>query len=463
MRSTHFMFVAMSCGAVTAPVACSSNGGTEPVTSTGGSTNTLYSAGATGGSPVNVAVGGGGAGGAGVQLPAAQDTPDGLYAVSADVATAVQGATSVCTGGQSTPQGGGAVLEYLIDVSGSMSSDHTIPTDNNSPTKWAVFSQTLPSIFQNMASNYAVGAAYFSSTNNQCYQPNRADVPIAMNTATQLQALVNSVGAVQVNGSTPTYQGWSHAVDTVAAWQPGANDPPSMATAKRFVVLLTDGVPTVGQAPNNCTTNASYISSTEYDAELNLMQQKTASTGVGTFVVGVVGSNNPQGASFDPLYYLSQIAVIGGTAQPPGCQPVTGTPAITGTQTGTPKTNDVNPRGTYCHYDLSTSTDLGASLATTLSQIASSVLTCTYAVPRPPNTDQSIDPSQTVLIYTDGSTGQSSIVLQNTSATCDKGWHFTDGTNSQIEICGSTCAAIQGNSSSSMNVIFGCNTTKIIY
>ena len=451
MRSTHFMFVAISCGAAVAPVACSNSNGVEASGSTGGSTN-YTPPGPTGGAPLVVGAGGAGAGGTPAKdLPKAQDTPDGLLAVSADVVSSVQG--SACTGGQSTPQGGGAILEYLIDVSGSMSSDHTIPNDNTSPTKWQVFSQTLPSIFQNMASNYAVGAAYFSSSNNRCYQPNRADVPIAMNTATQLQALVNSVSAVQVGGSTPTYQGWSQAVDTVIAWQPGANDPPSMATAKRFVVLITDGVPTIGQAPNDCTSNRTYISPTEYDAELQLIQAKTTSSGVGTFVVGVVGSNNPQGASFDPLYKLSQIAVIGGTAQPAGCVPVTGTPT----------TNDVNPRGTYCHYDLSTSTDLGASLATTLSQIASSVLSCTYSVPRPPNNQQSIDPSQTILLFTDGSTGASSIVLQNTSATCDRGWHFTDYTNSQIEICGSTCAAIQGNSASTLNVVFGCNTTTIIY
>jgi len=110
----------------------------------------------------------------------------------------------------------------------------------------------------------------------------------------------------------------------------------------------------------------------------------------------------------------------------------------------------------------SESTDLGASLTTTLSQIASSALSCTYSVPPPSGSGQTIDPSQTVLVYTDGATGQPYIVLQNTSATCDKGWHYTDATNSKIEICGTTCAEIQGSSASTLSASFGCNVAQII-
>jgi hypothetical protein len=445
MRSTQFMLFAMTCSTLALPAACGSQNGDEADSSAGG----RYATGAGGNSSL-----GGGANSIS-QLPKAQDTANGLYAVTADVAASLETSTSVCSGGQSTPQGGGAVLEFVIDVSGSMSDDHVDPNDDNSQTKWQVFSATLPSIFQAMSSSFAVGALYFSANKNQCYQANRADVPIAMMTQTQEQTLVNSVSTVSVGGSTPTYLAWDHAVDVVQAWQPGANDPASMATAKRFVVLITDGVPTIAQpkaGATTCSQNSSGISLADYTTELGLMSDKTDKTGVDTFVVGVVGSNNPQGATFDPLYMLSKIAVLGHTEQPPGCAPVSGTPLAT----------DVQPRGTYCHYDLSTSTDLGASLTTTLSQIASSVLSCTYSVPPPAGNGQTIDPSQTVLIYTDGATGQPSIVLQNTSATCDKGWHYTDATNSKIEICGTTCAAIQGSTASKMSAVFGCNVSQII-
>jgi hypothetical protein len=121
----------------------------------------------------------------------------------------------------------------------------------------------------------------------------------------------------------------------------------------------------------------------------------------------------------------------------------------------------VDPRGTYCHYDLSNSKDLGNELVTTLEAIAASVLSCTYQVPTPPP-NQTIDPSKTILVFNDGATGESSIVLQNTSGTCDKGWHFTDATNSKIEICPATCETIQGNKDSTMNLIFGCDAAVII-
>jgi hypothetical protein len=268
-----------------------------------------------------------------------------------------------------------------------------------------------------------------------------------MMSQTQLNSLNSSVTRMQSNGWTPTYQAWEQGVKNVKAWAPGANDPASMATANRFVVLITDGVPTVGRAPNDCTSRQNGISEEEYNAELEAMAGETE---VNTFVVGVVGSNDPQGATFDPLYMLSRMAVVGRTAEA-GCVPVS----------GTPQTNDVDPRGTYCHYDLSNSKDLGNELVTTLEAIAASVLSCTYQVPTPPP-NQTIDPSKTILVFNDGATGESSIVLQNTSGTCDKGWHFTDATNSKIEICPATCETIQGNKDSTMNLIFGCDAAVII-
>jgi len=378
MRSTRFMLFAMTSSTLALTAACGSKNGEE-------------TDGAGGGSQYGTLTGGnsslGGAANSINKLPKAQDTTDGLYAVTKDVATSLETSTSACSGGKSTPQGGGAILEFVIDISGSMSSDHVDPNDRNSQTKWQVFSATLPSIFTAMSSSFAVGALYFNASKNQCYQPSSYDVPIAMNNATQQTALVTSVSKVSgsVSGSTPTYQAWDHAVDVVAAWQPGANDPASMATAERFVVLITDGVPTIGEKSSatatSCSSNSSGISLDEYNQELKDMKSNplVVNGTVKTFVVGVVGSNNPQGAEFDPLYMLSEIAVAGGTA-PAGCVPVSGTPLA----------DDVQPRGTYCHYDLSTSTDLGASLTTALSQIASSVLSCTYNVP-PPSSGQIID------------------------------------------------------------------------
>lgn len=446
MRSTHLILVTLGCSVFTA-FGCGSSGNGVEGSAAGGSTT--YTPGSTGGVPINLSSGG--STGNSLQLPNAQDTADGRFALTSEQAQQLQENANKCSNWQDKPQGGGAVIEYVIDTSGSMFQDAADPSDPNSQTKWQVFSQTLPSTFEAMPEGFAVGALYYGAQQNRCYAASRSDVPIAMVSPTQLTALSRSVTSVQNNGWTPTYQAWEQGVKNVTSWVPGPNDPASMATANRFIVLITDVVPTVGQSPN-CTSMQSGISLQEYEAELALVQQRTQSTGVRTFVVGVVGSNDPQGADFDPLYMLSRWAVIGGTERPAGCQPVS----------GTPQQSDVDPRGTYCHYDLSTSTNLGAELASTLQAIASSVLSCTYRVPTPPP-NMTIDPNKTILVYKDGATGEQSIVLQNTSGTCDKGWHFTDGTNSQIEVCPATCEAIQGNKQSTMDLIFGCDTAVILY
>ena len=298
---------------------------------------------------------------------------------------------------------------------------------------------------------------YYDAPDGQCYTPHREDVGIAALDQTHLTALQNSVAAARTGGYTPTYQAWDQGLTNVTSWTPGPNDPPALATAGRNIVLITDGVPTEAQKSSptttRCNTYGNGISQSEYDTEINSIQTKTQQSQphVKTFVVGVIGSNDPQGATYDPLFMLSKIAVAGETQQPANCVPVT----------GTPNGNDVNPRGTYCHYDLSQSNNLAADLTNALGGIASSMLSCNYSVPLPP-AGQSINPAQTTLVFTDGATGAPSIVLQNTSATCDKGWHFTDYTNSQIEICGTTCAALQANSASTLNLVFGCNAGDVI-
>jgi len=63
-------------------------------------------------------------------------------------------------------------------------------------------------------------------------------------------------------------------------------------------------------------------------------------------------------------------------------------------------------------------------------------------------------------VFNDGA-GNYSLILQNTSSTCDKGWVFTDATNSKIHICDQTCTLIQSNAKASLQLVFGCAITTI--
>jgi hypothetical protein len=85
-------------------------------------------------------------------------------------------------------------------------------------------------------------------------------------------------------------------------------------------VLITDGVPTV--ARDGCTQMIP-ITQAEYEAWIGSVESEGTAAGVDTFVVGVLGSEDPQGATYDPMYMLSRWAVAGHTA-PAGCAPQPG-------------------------------------------------------------------------------------------------------------------------------------------
>jgi len=119
----------------------------------------------------------------------------------------------------------------------------------------------------------------------------------------------------------------------------------------------------------------------------------------------------------------------------------------------------VNPRGSYCHFDMTTEQDFATGLKRALASITSQVISCSYTVPPAPDA-QVIDPMRVNMIYEDGA-GHYALVLPNTGADCDRGWHFTDATNAQIEICSITCDLLQSNPLATLNLVFGCMSGEI--
>jgi hypothetical protein len=362
-------------------------------------------------------------------------TADGLAPLTPDQANSLTAAA--CQGWQGEPEKGPAVLVFQIDTTTSMT--QTAPSTGGQ-SKWAALQAAMPTAFAALPDSWAVGLSFFARPiNGGCYQGVQS-VPIAPLTAAQRTALNQAVQNFQPGGYTPTEAAYVFALSQIQSM-----------SGSRYIVLETDGVPTVNS--DGCTVagnggNNIAISDQEYSHLIATVGSNTASTGVKTFVVGVPGSEDPQGATYDPMYKLSQLAVAGGTAKA-GCTPASGTP------TG----NTVNPRGTYCHYDMTQSTNFGADLIATLGTIQGQVVSCIYTVPAAP-AGQTISSNQTNMIYDDGA-GQKYLVQQNTTATCDVGWHFTDATNQTIEICATTCAKLQANPQASVSLTFGCVTNQI--
>jgi hypothetical protein len=328
------------------------------------------------------------------------------------------------------------------------------PKDASGASKWEAMQSVLPSAFQGLPTNWIAGVSYFRKPDNGCFEPDQS-VPIDVMSTTQLAAIEESIArrgpkgnttdADNVQGATPTYAAWKHALDRISTYAV----PPGYESSKRYIVLITDGVPTVNA--DGCTY-VNPITQEEYDSEIALVKSEGNAQSVKTFVVGVRGSELAQNATYDPLFMLSNLAVAGGTEKPEGCVPVTGTLDAERTT--------LAERGSYCHYDLSQSTDFAGDLVSALSDIQRSLVSCRYTLPPPP-TGKTIDPNETVIVYQNGS-GKDSVVLPNTSATCDRGWHFTDATHTELEICGKTCDLIQADPKARLNVIFGCTVAEII-
>jgi hypothetical protein len=302
----------------------------------------------------------------------------------------------------------------------------------------------LPQALQNLPTSWAVGISFFNVTSQPgCYQGTQA-VPIAPLTQTQQTALQSAIQSQTIADQawTPTEPAYAFALQQIQAFtgSPGAN---------RYIVLVTDGIPTI--TSDGCTHGTGPVDSVsqqEYSHFVTTVTTQTAATGVKTFVVGVPGSEDPQGAAYDPMYQLSLVAQAGGTA-PAGCTPTTGT--IAGT-------HSVNPRGTYCHYDMTQTTNFAQGLISTIGTIANSVLTCDLTVPAAPD-GQTIDPTKVNMVYDDGN-GNSYLVLQNTADSCDRGWHFTDSSNKYINVCSITCDLLHSNPNATLTLTFGCTANK---
>ena len=49
--------------------------------------------------------------------------------------------------------------------------DPANPNNPNGPKKWDVFSATMPTVFQALPANFAIGVSYFRKPDTACFQP----------------------------------------------------------------------------------------------------------------------------------------------------------------------------------------------------------------------------------------------------------------------------------------------------
>jgi hypothetical protein len=317
----------------------------------------------------------------------------------------------VCAGETAGAELAPATLELLVDTSGSMS--QRAPGVRGS--KWQVTSQALLSAIDGMPGETSVGIVFYPNVPNNaqpCFDQSEAVsvAPLAAAGSAQRQKINTAVGRQNPRGGTPTHDAYRYTLTQLEA---------ASTAGSRFVVLITDGQATYSLGCKGGGQNA-------VDPQPLIDEAARAlAAGVYTFVIGSPGSEGARTS-------LSQMAEAGGTATP-GCSH-----------------NGPN----YCHFDMTTQTDLGAGLANALSEITGIALSCRYDVPPAP-AGNVLDPDKVNILFTPPG-GTQQLIPRSSDSGCASGWQYS-ADQSQVQLCGSTCDEIRS-SKGGVTLQFGCAT-----
>src|SRR5262249_51905075 len=144
--------------------------------------------------------------------------------------------------------------------------------------------------------------------------------------------------------------------------------------------------------------------------------------------------------------YLSELAFVGGTARDPKC------------------THNPASSAGDCHFDMTTSKDFAAGLASALGSVSGAALGCEFSVP---NTNSAVTPGSVNVQYRPEQ-GEP-VCFPYDPAACSggsNGWQFAkraDGSDdlSRVVICGRACDQVRSDSMARVDVILGCETINL--
>jgi hypothetical protein len=278
------------------------------------------------------------------------------------------------------------VLTFTIDTSSAMSFTNAPSTEGR--TKWEMTKELLHEAFASLPAAWEVGATLFNSQTTRT-------VPIQPLTSEQRARLDEAIDQVVPQGGWPLFWGWTAGMNQLSDLRATDN---RYSDSASFDVLVVDGVPTVNRDGTTPGTGMNgTISQGQYDFAIQAVAENTLNTNMRTFVCGVPGSDDPQGAPYDPLFQLSQLAAAGGTA-PPGCSAAPGTVESCYDSTNQRESTCLVSRGTYCHQDLATDPDIAGWLTSALNSISSGD-PCGFYLPLPEDGAR-LDVEATRLVYT---------------------------------------------------------------
>lgn len=334
-----------------------------------------------------------------------------------------------CASWETEPEELPASLMMVLDNSSSM--NRVAPGAQNGETKWEVTRDALLRAVPGMMpgaglpGTMGVGMLFYPNIKTEVTAA-QGDLAQCLNTdalvpvvqlggpdAPHRLAVRDSIQTAVLNRGTNTHDAFKYAFENGIL--------KSTVGGERYMVLVTDGAPTINLGCTDATGNPAQ------DVEPIVEEvRRAAQAGVKTFLIGSPGSERNR-------EWLSRAAVIGGTALP-GC-------------------NEAGPN--WCHMDMTEAPDFSEALRNGLAYIVGTVTPCKFDSPSVDGGGR-IDAALTNVTYSSPEIngGNPVIVVRDDVGECTKGWRFFE--EGKVELCPETCRAVQGDSKTLVKVSYGC-------
>ncbi len=340
-------------------------------------------------------------------------------------------ADSACAGWTTEGENLPAVLQLVVDVSGSMEEE---APSTNGQSKWSITHDALANAIGTLPDSVSLGVLYYPNQEtpggdtpsdvSECVNVDEM-VPIDMlgtNRATVLQSLDDA----NTGNYTPTHDAYRYALAQGLM--------PYQSTSRKFMLLITDGAPTLRL---DCIGDTQGMAMDQPTQPIIDEVAGAHDAGINTFIIGSPGSEQSEESNTDMRPWLSQAAQAGGTAAA-GC-------------------SNMGPN--FCHMDMTQVPDFAAALESGLASVVGQVVdSCTFAIPLAPD-GSSINPNETNLII-NWTNGDSTLILPDNTGDCSEGWQFS-GTD-QVTLCAASCDAVQADAGARVQLTFGCTVDEVI-
>jgi hypothetical protein len=328
--------------------------------------------------------------------------------------------------GESIP----SVLQLVVDVSSSMSQN---APGGNGASKWAVTREALLEAIvgvngPGLPGSVALGLLFYPNVDGVDATEGEKPLEYCVNTDALVpaaplggpddahrDAIRQGIENVQLETSTPTHDAFEHALNFGLL--------PADLPGKKFMLLITDGQPTLAHGCQNPSNNFQAVNP---DPIVNLIDAAWQ-LDIRTFLLGSPGSE-------DNRPWMSEAAILGGTAWQ-GCE-------LSGPE--------------YCHMDMTEATNFSEALRQGLGTVIGALSTCSYSFPDPPM-GRTIDAAEINVLVT--SEDQNTLIVRDDIGDCSEGWQLTS--DNEILLCPTTCADVQIDPNITLDITFGCESLAL--